>query len=287
MQEMIKNGLLSSAVYPLIVGFFLAFAGSRLPALKGKGNSWLTALALLLAFFACFYTTEAFEFPPKRVFSWIPLIALAAYLLLVFTEEKSIQVRCISFLPVILGSCWLFLKPVGRSWSTQQFGVTLLVCSLVLFLLWWAVDAKLKPSDMPTRTLLMVIASTGVSLVSVIGESAKSAQVSGGLAAASGSLFLVWLVARHLSLGSAAYAIFHAAIGCLLLNAFYYVEVPWFVVGLAAVAQLGPVLLRIPVIESLTGIKKTVLVCLLTLLPVLAALITQQVFAPKDEGYDY
>lgn len=285
MEEMVINALLSSAVYPLVVASLIGFIGFKVLPKNENQRDWIAGFAVLAAFWVCFYTTEPFQLMPKRVFSWLPHAGLASFVLLLITAPRGTWVRMVSILPVIAGATWIFLRPIARSWSGGKTAGILALCALIWLVFWWSHEMGRDEKDVPAKILMMVIAGTGASLVSIMGGSAKAAQVAGGLAASVGALFLVWLAIRHLKVGTMVSGVFFGILGCSLLNAHFYIEVPWFVILIVALANLGPLLLRLPQVAAMSGVKKTILVCVITALPVIIALATQHLTAPEEEEY--
>lgn len=283
MKETIINALLSSAVYPLIVGCTLATVLSRLFA-KDRERDWIAALSLLAGFLVCFYTTVGFaSFPPVKVFDWLPYVSLLGLVAMFLAALASLKWRLLAVLVAVLLGTFLSLRPVSHAWTSGNYVAVLMLCALVWFSLWGNYDRAQR--DTETRLLLMVILSTAVSILSVLSHSAKVAQVSGGLAAACGSLLIARLVTPSLRLGAITNATFMVALGYVLLNAFFYVEVPLYAICLVLLSALSHLLLKLPALDQLTALKRGGLVICLSLFTVIGA-ISVLALTPQDT-YDY
>lgn len=286
MEEMIVNALLNSAVYPLVIGVVVGLIGQRRPQPQAV---FALATAVVLGFTVCFRGTTGLNFPPHSALDWIPYLALAA--LLVQLAASRLPAVFGILLPMLLldGVLWLLLSPIARNnqWELQKTLMVLCAISLAWLALYMAHVSDRKAGDVPARILLMVLTATGFSIVAILNESAKLAQLIGGLAAATGGLFLVWCLVRKLELGQLVPAVFACTLGGLMVYGYFYVEIPLYAIGLVVLSWLSNWLLRVPFIANLGPWPRTILVLLIALLPLGAAIYCVEAFKPEEEYYEY
>ncbi len=287
MNEMIVNALLTSAVYPLLIGLVIGYLAQRRS--DGPLRWFGMALAVVVGFVLCFRGTAGLNIPPHSALDWLPYLALAA-LLVQFAAVRLPDAAQIA-LPVLLidGFLWILLQPIARNhgWDTQKTLMVLVAITLPWTFFYLAHTRYAKVGDTPVRLLLLVFAATGFSITALLCESAKLAQITGGLAAVIGGLFLVWCIARTLELGPMVPGVFVVTLGGLMVYGYFYVEIPLYAIGLVVLSCLSHWLLRVPFIANLGPWPRTVLVVLIALLPIGAAIYCVETFRPKEEYYEY
>ncbi len=286
MKEMVVDALLNSAVYPLLIGLIVGWLGQR----RGEAQAQFAfATAVVLGFSVCFRGTTGFNFPPHSALDWIPYLALAALFVQLAVTRLPAVFKVLLPLFLIFGVLWFLLGPIARNnqWALPKTLMVLGAISLAWLALYLAHVGDRKPGDAPARLLLMLLTATGFSIVAILSESAKLAQLTGGLAAATGGLFLVWCLARKLEPGQLVPAVFAGTLGGLMVYGYFYVEIPLYAIGLVVLSWGSNWLLRVPFIANLGAWPRTILVLLTALLPLGVAAYCIEAFKPEGEYYEY
>jgi len=284
--SMMINAMLQSALYPM-----LAAGAVTLLLCKVVGRTerdYITAIGLCAGFVTGFFAISGFaSFPPLRVADWTPYVVITATLLFSLFSGRKLIFRLAAAALFILAMSWLYLRPLLRSWSTTQDLSWMAVCSSLLLLLWlaweWA-GPKPQKRELP---LLMVVIATGASVVTLIGSSAKLAQISGALAASCGALFLVSFVCPKLKLGSAAIGVFLTALAGQLINAHFYVEVSWIALCLIYISGFAILLTRLPRLARLSMPLRSGVVLAAALVPIVIAVLLMVFAGSQEDPYDY
>lgn len=293
MEEMIKNAILSSTVYPLLVGFILTAALGKFVKTDSK-RDWIAGLALAGAFLTTFYSSAGFpDFPPVRVLNWTPTLVIAALILCSLLPPNKSAFHMVLGMAFSAVATYLFLNPLGQGWEGSTHADWFVLSFILISLLHVVANSENEAENGQQRLFMMVVFATGISLISIISESAKVAQITGGLAASCGAVFLGRLVAKDIPVGRIVNGVFLAAIACLILNVYHYVEAPGWAMLVVMLAHVARLVLRHPSLMAMSGLKRGAIAVIIALLPVIvtvAALGMNEMAAAEaagDDEYDY
>ncbi len=286
---MIVEQLMKSAVLPTVAGAITAYGVSRiLPEVTRRGPA--AAAGIAVGFSASFLAVAGWDgFPPTRVESWLPFLAILAFILFLAIGGMTQLVRGVGTALLAGGCLWIVLAPITRLFSTGSLmlwiaGTT--VCWLLAWLAWESLPANHGPRR--ELSLAMVVAATGASLISVLDGSALLGQTGGALAAACGGVFLATLIDRRIAVGPHGVATFLTVFFALLLNVYHYAEVSPLAVALVASSVFAVLVLRLPRLRQAGLVLRASAVCLVALAPVAIAIASLMLGGDAgDDYYDY
>lgn len=275
--------ILKSAVFPLLAGVISALFLNKFS--KGEGRDWPAALSLIIGFSTGFFAISGFNgFPPVNVTDWLPYTGIFIFLaMLPFAKPAMASIAgFLAMAPIV----WVHVQPRLQALSTGKFALLaagVLVALALVLLVWNKAD---KEADKPEIFLFMVMSATAISLCCLYG-SAKTAQLAGVLASASGGIFLISFFKPTLRSGPITRAVFIAIFGGLATQAWIYAEISMIAIALTLVTALLVLLLRLPGFAKMAVWKRWALVIVASSLPIIPAIIYLAKTAVSDDYYDY
>lgn len=231
-------------IVPAIIGGVCWVVSWRLwnrHAPNEKG-AWGGAIAFALGFFAAHVLVSGWPpFPGRKAADWLPYLGLVAATL--GTSERYWGRMIITRLPVMLimsaALTGVILRtPLTGQWEGALWYAYLLVPTLIITVVWQALERMARSNPGSSIPLACWAWTACVGVACVFSASAKLGQLGGGLAAICGAAVVLAWWSPHLKLGEGAIAVLVPLVGGLLLQAYFFAEMPLITLLLLAAAPL-------------------------------------------------
>ena len=288
MSEFVINNLIKTAAVPLAAAAIAVLLLSLVPDRFRGGGGWIAGVGMLLGFAAGFFLIAGFSgFPPIKIADWLPYAAAFVLLAVWALQRLRFPLRFLFTVGIVGCLLWLYLRPVAANRETGELLVTAAILGALWLLLWWVwAWSNESRGPVPESLLVMAVAGTAASMVTVLDGSALLGQLGGVLAASCGGIFLVRMFRPNLVMGPMPNAVFLSLFGGLLIVAHLYAEVSSLGLSLAFISALAVIPCGFSRFRDLGAVKRGLIAVALAALPAAIAIIYLVRNATHDDyGY--
>jgi hypothetical protein len=291
---MILRGLFLGVLLPAAVSFVVLLAVVRPWSATPVGARRELACFAAAPSIAVAFVAADLAFAPQRplrpieAWQWLSAIALGA-LFIGLIEAWRARTGVVGWVlrAVLLGAAvWVMLAPLRQYEWEGAFVYLWPAATLVVLLLGWAVlDGWMRPSGQREQLLWLMVLPALSSVMLVLAGSKRLGDLGGALTAAVGACWVVTLWRPATPLAAGARVVAGAVLSGLIVNGWFFADIPIVSIALFGIGIVAPLLTRIRAMRSWVGMRAMVFRGALLIVPLLGAvaMAARAYFAEADE----